>query len=612
MSPPASYSVLGLGSRVLVAFEKAGHAVLYALFDGRRWSRHALYDTTAEPCHAPILARDPQGVPWLFWANGRRGYTFQARWLGTRFGAYSESRALPGDPFAHGEPPTGPALGEAHTVERAAPPGADSLGVAVTSRGSDAGVYFDRVGVPDLVAGPGRRVLFLDMLEVSAVDGLRESFHAMTKHPANPVVRPGPPGSFDDLRAHAYGEVLRDEGRFRMWYSGWSVAERDKPPRESRHYVGYAESRDGIRWTKPQLGQVEYRGSKANNILDLDYQGRGGHSPMLVKDPAEADPARRYKMIVYQPRGNTLQVSPDGLRWRTVAVVNPSRLPTGERNLAAFGDHRNLFFDPLEARAERRWKVFSHCSWQAALDGRRLTCRYWSPDLMGWTADPRNPVMDPRGGSEFEQHLTSVWPHDGLYLGMFDSWDALQLQAQHLIVSRDGVNFVHVFPDRPVIERGTAGAWDAGWVSPANVPVEVGGELWTYYSGCAESIGPWGAFYQAPMATGLATIRRDGFVSLDVERGRRSGTVTTIPLASGSAPCALELSTGGTAGGRGRIFVDLLDGERVVARSLPVTGDGQRRPVSWADGGRIAPLRPGLRLRLRLEGAAQLYSFAFR
>jgi hypothetical protein len=358
MTPPASYSVLGWGSRALVAFEKAGHVVLYAVFDGKKWTRNALYDTPTEPCHQPILARDHHGIAWLFWVNGRRGYTFYARWLGSRFSAPYESRALPGDPFSHGEPLTGPVLGETHTVERKGAAGLGSLGVAISGREASSRVYFDRVLVPDLIAKPGRRVLFLDMLEVGAVDGLRESFHAMTKHPTNPVVRPGAPGAFDDLRAHAYGEVLRDDGLFRLWYSAWSAAERDKSPQDSRHYVGYAESRDGIRWVKPILNQVEYRGSKANNIVDLDYQGKSAHSPMIVKDGSETDPARRYKMILYQPGGNTLKVSADGIHWQNVGVVNPSRLPGGERNLATFGDRRNLFFDPLEINAERAGRCF--------------------------------------------------------------------------------------------------------------------------------------------------------------------------------------------------------------------------------------------------------------
>ena len=32
-------------------------------------------------------------------------------------------------------------------------------------------------------------------------------------------------------------------------------------------FACYAESRDGIHWTKPELGQHEFNGSKRNNII---------------------------------------------------------------------------------------------------------------------------------------------------------------------------------------------------------------------------------------------------------------------------------------------------------------------------------------------------------
>ncbi len=162
-------------------------------------------------------------------------------------------------------------------------PGSGNLGVAIAGTGPSAGVYFDRVVVPDLKVEAGRKVLFLDMLEVSALGGLTESFQAMKKHPSNPVLETGPPGSFDGLRAHAYGEVLHEEGKFRMWYTGLGRY-------QSRHHVGYAESEDGVNWVKPILNQVEYGGSKANNIVDLDYRGRA--KPSLACRQQKTPPTR--------------------------------------------------------------------------------------------------------------------------------------------------------------------------------------------------------------------------------------------------------------------------------------------------------------------------------
>ncbi len=611
-----NYSVVGWEEQALVVFEKVGHVILYAYFDGQKWSRKPLH-FSQEKLHRPQLARDDQGVAWVFWTNSARGHSFYSRWLGKSFGAPYECRTI-GEPegqavhpdagvvpdrrdqrwqdLTHDGAMAGLTLSDFHSVQKQMSPGSGNLGVAIAGTGPSAGVYFDRVVVPELKVEAGRKVLFLDLLEVSALGGLTESFQAMKKHPSNPVLETGPPGSFDGLRAHAYGEVLHEEGKFRMWYTGLGRWQRP-------HHVGYAESEDGVNWVKPILNQVEYGGSKANNIVDLDYRGRGAYVPMIFKDERDPDPSRRYKALVQQG-GNTLHYSPDGIRWSTAGTTN--------RN---FGDRKNLFYDALEPKAERRWKVFSHCT-VPPHDWVRETCRYWSTDLLEWTVDPRNPILHPRAGTEVEQHLTSVWPYAGLYLGMFDIWGPDQLTPQQLIASRDGVNFVHVFDGQPVIELGKEGEWDAGWVSPVNLPLQVGDEHWYYYSGSATTIGFFEEWISVPMFTGLATIRRDGFVSLKVEKDSRAGWFTTIPLQATGTSLQLEINAQRLSRGEGRILVELLEEGSTVARSSAVSADGVEVPVLWPYGGQNLSLptgRESLQLRFRLEGQAQqLYSFTFK
>ena len=56
--------------------------------------------------------------------------------------------------------------------------------------------------------------------------------------------------------------IFKDNGFYRMYYEVWGL--NDKP---LNIMVCYAESRDGIHWEKPNLGIVEYHGSKENNII---------------------------------------------------------------------------------------------------------------------------------------------------------------------------------------------------------------------------------------------------------------------------------------------------------------------------------------------------------
>ena len=102
-----------------------------------------------------------------------------------------------------------------------------------------------------------------------------------------------------------YANVRRDEGGlYQCWYSPFIVDEAVKStpasaraatpykPRKREMGVCYAESKDGIVWTKPELRLVEFEGSRNNNLVV-----RGPHGCGVYFDAHDADAARRYKMI---------------------------------------------------------------------------------------------------------------------------------------------------------------------------------------------------------------------------------------------------------------------------------------------------------------------------
>ncbi len=70
----------------------------------------------------------------------------------------------------------------------------------------------------------------------------------------------------------AFVERHNLNGKFRLWYSGASTHSA-ADPQNWDHAIGYAESEDGVNWVKPILYQVEHKGSRANNIVGLDYRG---------------------------------------------------------------------------------------------------------------------------------------------------------------------------------------------------------------------------------------------------------------------------------------------------------------------------------------------------
>jgi predicted GH43/DUF377 family glycosyl hydrolase len=71
-----------------------------------------------------------------------------------------------------------------------------------------------------------------------------------TKYAGNPVMSFGPAGSFDDFGVWP-GTVIIDGGTYRMWYTG--VQEAD----DYTWTIGYAESEDGLSWTRHPAPVVE-------------------------------------------------------------------------------------------------------------------------------------------------------------------------------------------------------------------------------------------------------------------------------------------------------------------------------------------------------------------
>ena len=101
-------------------------------------------------------------------------------------------------------------------------------------------------------------------------------------HP-EPVLRPD---TFSDgAGVTIYGSVLRDGGRLRMWYH---AIPQDWDYQRDMSSIAYAESEDGITWTKPALRILEH-GPGPNNLTNL-----GLHSATVFIDPA-SPPSHRYR-----------------------------------------------------------------------------------------------------------------------------------------------------------------------------------------------------------------------------------------------------------------------------------------------------------------------------
>ena len=167
----------------------------------------------------------------------------------------------------------------------------------------------------------GRSQLAADRTWIQITEGVSFTLHPARKHPANPLVKADRP--WEGWRIEIYGNVLFDEEEkiFKMWY----VA--DVTPDFPTFATFYATSTDGIHWTKPALGAVK----SAKGPTEHNAVADSCLLASVIKDKADPDPARRYKMVAWvqktKPEGGPHTfVSPDGLRWTRLSD-KPRPLP---------------------------------------------------------------------------------------------------------------------------------------------------------------------------------------------------------------------------------------------------------------------------------------------
>jgi hypothetical protein len=237
----------------------------------------------------------------------------------------------------------------------------------------------------------GTTVFAFDSVTLPHTQNLRLEMQAPVKHAANPVLKRGVPGSVDAHGVQFYGSVIHDQGRYRMWYVAFDD-DRDNPVPSSRWRPAYAESTDGLVWTKPELGLVNYRGSKANNLLNMGGESWGVINLKVLKDDADPDPSRRYKMTTHvyyrhNTRLGTLLpfVSADGLSWKPVKELKPHKAEMKKRDLLLPGFH----FEPCGGLYQ--WQGFYYACGQNALPGvhhyqGRVSRLHRSADFVNWSS----------------------------------------------------------------------------------------------------------------------------------------------------------------------------------------------------------------------------------
>ena len=415
----------------------------------------------------------------------------------------------------------------------------------------------------------------------------------------------------------------KDEKIFKMWYSaGFCVR------------LAYATSKDGIHWDRPAL---TYDGT---NLLMRDVSQVCSTSVWI--DYA-ADSNERYKlmlrlreMAVESDHAATLYTSPDGINWE----------PIGRTGYC--GDRSTCFYDELN----RQW-VFSirynapNVAWgeydYSTPQGIRTRAFHAGRTFLEagqWNdSDPENaPVFwqktdgyDEIDRTQYGERIPQVYnvdaiAYESVMLGMFQIWYGPEvydlritkrpkITELQVMYSRDGFYF-----DRPSRGVGNAfipasrtdGRWDRGYVQSVTGGVIVyDNELRIYYAGFSgmttDKSGALTYDAHSGGALGVASLRRDGFASLD-----GSGMITTKVLTATKNVKHLFVNVNAKAGS---LKAEILDHEGHVLEGysleacLPVTEDSCRVRINWKGCDDLSFLQnKAFRLRF-VQANCEFYSF---
>ncbi len=430
------------------------------------------------------------------------------------------------------------------------------------------------------------RQLFVDDFLIAETT-LKRSFHAATWHPKTPVLKPDK--AWEDDKAGGVAMSFSDgvwydpkDHLFKMWYMAGSA----------RHTC-YATSKDGLVWEKPELDV-----KAGTNIV----QSGARDSSTVWLDLEEKDPARRYKMFRSCSGGSTVAkayglatfFSPDGIHWSDPPLLTGS---CGDRSTVFRNPFRGVWVYSLrhgwgEPRRRRYWEMKDPATGPA-----------WSAiSEPGWWsgADARDPQRDDYKVPCQLYNLDGV-AYESLIVGLFTIWrgqfpDRQKPNEVCVGFSRDGWNWSR--PERraflPVSE--TYGDWNYSNVqSVGGGCLIVGDELWFYAS--ARSGAAKGSSKQGTCVTGLATLRRDGFASMDA--AAEEGTLTTRPLTFRGSRLFVNADLR-----EGELRVEVLEGGRVLRTSSTLKGNGTKLELADLSG----LSGKALQFRFRLKQGA-LYSF---
>lgn len=465
---------------------------------------------------------------------------------------------------------------------------------------------------PDTINIAVGRQLFVDNFLIKETNMERVHHYAEYYH-GNPVLAPDKPweelGSRGSKFAAPFSDgIWYDEGenKFKMWYMGGGrgYSANNTP------VTCYAESIDGINWTKPELGLVP-----STNIVDKDAER---DAAVIWYDKQEQNETSRYKMFLSarDPQDSrwkyVYKTSQDGKLWREQARSKPiADRSTVYKN--AFRDNwvysirHNIRVN--ENKLVRARDYYEHADpITGTREAEALHEYFW---FGPWPNEKRHPVY-----SDVEPAIYNMdaIPYESIMLGLFSVWQGPENEeAANDVVpkrnevmlgySRDGYHWSRDDMNAFMPVGDNRSDWNAGNIqSVVGSPIIHNDRLYFYVSG--RRYTPEGAEITS---TGLAFLRRDGFASmrasgeekeLVTESFRFDGEYLFVNAAiQGDFRVEIRDENGNVIPGFGR------------SDCSPISGDLTQHRIQWSDHTSLSSLE-GKLIQIKFYVTnADLYAF---
>ncbi len=267
----------------------------------------------------------------------------------------------------------------------------------------------------------------------------------------------------------SFFSVVRDKKNWHMWYETFDT----EPGHDLKRLLCYARSKDGVRWERPNLGLVEYGGSRNNNVVrdgrkSAAVELAGTH--VFLDEQAAAN--ERFKMVFIRSGPGSYPIygatSPDGLKWQEIPV------PLIKGNF----DTQNICFHDGDI-----YRLYVRL-WTAGV----RTVGYTESSRFGKFPAGHNDILapdnqDPKGMHFYNNAATKL--AKDLYVmfpSAFYAAEKVGPVRPHMAVSHDGKSYHRV--GRDVVLPMDADSFDstAIYVAPG-VPGDRPGTYWFYYVG---------------------------------------------------------------------------------------------------------------------------------